>query len=789
MRFGFLLIAPLFLCQLLVGQTIIYVDKDASEGGDGTSWSSAYKFLNDALSDAGIGLGEHHIWIAEGTYYTDEGNLYVNDDQNSKFVIPSTVTAVIGGFVGTEISADAADPARYLTTLSGLVFEEYGATGIGSSYLLETEAGLSALLIKGFTVSNSSDRSGCLINITYETDRIQTTFEQCRFLDNESTQTLIITSEDDTVLFRNCRFERCQTSGGNLIQYGNFESCYFNQNNSQYAMLYRPGTVDRCFISDNTTTSNSSNADYSLIYQPDNVFNSLLYRNVAGGRSIIYAFNTQLLHSTFIDNYNYSNGSEISGSVTVGNCLFFRSSINSSSILGSATVGYKSTVNLPVQSAFFGIFDTYQSSTNGSNNNEIYVRLYSLRNEDPYAGVSVFESGFFKKFEAEIPSDTQNKYPSPEQSNGLTSSEFLTSMKSMHGRSLCAYGDSYAPELTPIVLPDLVIPDPFVNSSDPLGPDEKPFTEDDGLRLDPNSQWASEVINVTTITADYELYDILGNPRIVGGSVDLGAYEYAPIQDADGDGISDANDDFPNDPSETLDTDDDGLGDNQDSDDDGDGVDDAVEIASGTDPKQYNSALYNFVQSLGSGSYDADDIAESRSAGQSDVTSEPSLFNLYTEAQVSSANAAGRTQGQNDVTSDPGSFSLYSASDLTTAQSSSRTLGQQDVVTSPLSYGLYSPSYVVSLLDSNRVAGHSDVIADPTSYGLYSEQSISELITDLRPGSIVLDVGPNNSATLELQIERSSNLSSWTAVTEDIVEIEIPLSVDTEFYRFAFPQD
>jgi hypothetical protein len=784
MKFRFLLIIPLFACQLLLGQTIIYVDKDASEGGDGTSWPSAYKFLNDALSDAGIGLGEHHIWIAEGTYYTDEGNLYVNDDQNSKFVIPSTVTAVIGGFVGTEESADAADPARYLTTLSGLVFEEYGATGIGSSYLLETEAGASSLLIKGFTVSNSSDQSGCLINITNATDRLQTTFEKCNFLDNESTQTLIVTSDDGTVLFRNCRFERCQSSDNYLIKYGNFESCYFNQNNSKYAMLYQPGTVDRCFISNNTTTSNSSNTNFSLIYQPDNVFNSLLYRNVAGGSGIIYARNTQLLHSTFIDNYNWYNYSEITGSITVGNCLFFRSSINRSSILDSATVGYKSTVNLPVQSAFFGIFDYYTSNSIGSNNNETYVRLYSLQNQSPYAGTSVFESGFFKKFESEIPSQTQNAYPSPEQLNGQSGGEFFISMQSMHGRTLDRYDDSYAPELTPIVLPDLVIPDPFVNSSDPLGPDGQPFTEDDGLRLDPNSQWASEVINVTTITADYELYDILGNPRIVGGSVDLGAYEYAPIQDADGDGISDANDDFPNNPSETLDTDDDGLGDNQDSDDDGDGVDDAVEIASGTDPKQYNSALYNFVQSLGSGSYDADDIAESRSAGQSDVTSEPSLFNLYTEAQVSSANAVGRTQGQNDVTTDPNYFNLYSAEDYNLAQTNSRSLGQQDVVTSPLSYGLYSPSYVVSLLNSSRTAGQSDVTGDPSSYGLYSEQGI----TDLRAGSTILQLGPNNSATLELQIERSNDLSNWTAGTDDLVEVKIPLNGDTEFFRFKMTE-
>ena len=118
------------------------------------------------------------------------------------------------------------------------------------------------------------------------------------------------------------------------------------------------------------------------------------------------------------------------------------------------------------------------------------------------------------------------------------------------------------------------------------------------------------------------------------------------------------------------------------------------------------------------------------------------------------------------------------------AISEARTEGQQDVITSPLSYGLYSPSYVISLLDSSRTAGQNDVTGDPSSYGLYSEQGI----TDLRAGSTILQFGPNNSATLELQIERSNDLSNWTANTDDLVEVQIPLNGDTEFYRFKITE-
>jgi uncharacterized membrane protein len=60
-------------------------------------------------------------------------------------------------------------------------------------------------------------------------------------------------------------------------------------------------------------------------------------------------------------------------------------------------------------------------------------------------------------------------------------------------------------------------------------------------------------------------------------------------RDSDGDGISNNQDAFPNDPAEWNDTDGDGIGDNADPDDDNDGYSDAVEIIAGTDPLDQNS--------------------------------------------------------------------------------------------------------------------------------------------------------------------------------------------------------
>ena len=57
----------------------------------------------------------------------------------------------------------------------------------------------------------------------------------------------------------------------------------------------------------------------------------------------------------------------------------------------------------------------------------------------------------------------------------------------------------------------------------------------------------------------------------------------------DGDGVADDVDAFPTDATETTHTDGDGIGNNTDADDDGDGSSDAEEIAKGTDPLDANA--------------------------------------------------------------------------------------------------------------------------------------------------------------------------------------------------------
>ena len=100
---------------------VIYVDANstAANGGDGTSWATACKDLQAALSAAGAG---QEIWIAKGTYKPTTGT-----DRTNSFQMKNGV-AIYGGFKGDEttpVERDARDFKTNKTILSG----DIGAVG------------------------------------------------------------------------------------------------------------------------------------------------------------------------------------------------------------------------------------------------------------------------------------------------------------------------------------------------------------------------------------------------------------------------------------------------------------------------------------------------------------------------------------------------------------------------------------------------------------------------------------------------------------------------------------
>jgi len=64
-------------------QSVIFVDQNASLGGDGKEWATAFRYLQDALQRASLTPTQDEIWVAEGIYYPDEdeGGNVTNGDQ------------------------------------------------------------------------------------------------------------------------------------------------------------------------------------------------------------------------------------------------------------------------------------------------------------------------------------------------------------------------------------------------------------------------------------------------------------------------------------------------------------------------------------------------------------------------------------------------------------------------------------------------------------------------------------------------------------------------------------
>jgi hypothetical protein len=89
-----------------------------------------------------------------------------------------------------------------------------------------------------------------------------------------------------------------------------------------------------------------------------------------------------------------------------------------------------------------------------------------------------------------------------------------------------------------------------------------------------------------------------------------------------------------------------------------------------------------------------------------------------------------------------------------------------------------------SALSSGFNLGVQSVSNNAQAYGLYTS---TELI-DLRPGSSQLQIDNNGAVKLQLQIQRSDDLSTWTS-TDDLIEVELLMQQGKEFYRFAMPQE
>ncbi len=166
-RFARVLACGMMLCaSVSIAQptSIVYVDDDALPGGNGESWNTAYRFLQDALDpgdDGSESLVE--VRVAGGVYLPDRSasSPTGTGDRTATFSLPDGV-AILGGFAGLANPANPDDRAfdAYTTILSGDLAQNDGDADIAGGtksdnayHVIESWGNSADTLVEGVVVT------------------------------------------------------------------------------------------------------------------------------------------------------------------------------------------------------------------------------------------------------------------------------------------------------------------------------------------------------------------------------------------------------------------------------------------------------------------------------------------------------------------------------------------------------------------------------------------------------------------------------------------------------------
>ena len=403
---------------------VTFVDANAAGGGDGTSWATAYKYLQDGLVDANVSGDD--IWVAAGTYYPDANSAVPggSDDRTATFQLIDGV-GIYGGLAGNE------DPCTFDLADRDLVANVTVLSGSDNSYHVVMSGGMvdEIAVLDGFTITagyadgeSPDNRGGGMYN-----ESGSPTVTNCTFFYNKA--------------FGN---------GGGM----------YNESGSP--------TVTNC---------------------------TFFYNKAFGNGGGMYNYNSQpmVTNSTFRANTAEGLGGGMhndESDPTVTNCTF---SGNSAWDEGGGMCNYTNSSPTVVNCTF-------------SNNTASWGGGMENYDSDPTLTNCILWGNSASAGEQEI-------------DNGGSSSPIVT--------YTCVQDED--PEDANIY-PGTGNIDDDPNFVDPNGPDGTPGTEDDNLRLSPDSNCIDAGDN-TAVPLEVAT-DLDGHPRIIDGDcndtdiVDMGAYEF-----------------------------------------------------------------------------------------------------------------------------------------------------------------------------------------------------------------------------------------------------------------------
>ena len=463
-------------------QTTWYVDDNASLAGDGTSWSTAFKYLQDALVVAASG---DEIHTAVGSYKPDrdEAGNVIPGERTETFQLITGV-ALYGGYRGCpggdchSGDPDERDVDLYEVILSGDLLGNDGpgfANDDENSYHVVTGSGTdTTAILHGFTIAGGNanapepnDRGGGMFN-----ESGSPTLIDCIFTHNRAAGS--VTDND--------------ARGGGMYNAGSSPAlmgCVFRTNRADGGP-YSSGLGGGIYNRDSHPTLTNCTFQEN---QADGGWEG----GLGAGGGIFNYDNSQpmLINCTFTGNRGGSYGGGLcssQSSPTLINCLFNGNTTMAWADWDYGGGMYHGGVGTPVLTNCT-FFDNYADSGGG---------LYSGCDAQTTVTNCIF-------------------WHNTDRNGMLESSQISVDLLDMN--YTCVEGLTGGLGGTGNIGDDPL----FV---DPDGGDDIPGTDDDDLRLASTSPCIDRGENgavppsVTT--------DLAGDPRIAGDSVDIGAYEFQP---------------------------------------------------------------------------------------------------------------------------------------------------------------------------------------------------------------------------------------------------------------------
>jgi hypothetical protein len=369
------------------GQVILYVDDDAPPDGDGSSWETPLRHLQDALAYARLHDEIDEIRVGQGSYRPDQGDGQFPGDPDSTFRLVYNV-ALRGGYAGFGApDPDARDYELYETTLTGDLGDRAqpkGGDPTRANHVLSAIEGQGRdCLIEGFTITKGrampgSSRGGALL-----LSESNATIRQCRFVDNvaEDFGGAIGVSVSANLIIEHCLFTANQAgfpeadgAGGAIaLGGGNVEitDCHFEGNTgASGGALYIPLHADAKVVARRSVftghTLSSNGGVFCCRSGSLSVEECTLEENTAGRGGVLYA---RYCQPRFIDCTVRGNQATEFGALDVdeeeplfiANCRFIDNMADERT--GAVTIGKGLIIN-----------STFVGNTSGMNAGALWVR-------------------------------------------------------------------------------------------------------------------------------------------------------------------------------------------------------------------------------------------------------------------------------------------------------------------------------------------------------------------------------------------------------------------------------